>query len=152
MWVNITLNALIHGAFYGFIFLALIIAMGLSGIFKKIRDDEGRIIKPLNPEAYLGFALFIALMFFSIYKSNMHLDIEPNWCIFWINGFLTYVVMSLMDLIILDYLLVVVWHPAKLKLPDTAYYTTMKPHVEGFFRGLIPGFLISGILAVGATI
>ena len=62
-----------------------------------------------------------------------------------------FALVNLYDLVVLDYTLVVRHRPAFIKgLPDTAYYTTMKPHLQGFARGLLVGVvtsLISALLA-----
>ena len=147
MLSQILTNAIFHGSVFGSIFLILIAILGITGGFKKIRDDEGNFIRPLLPEAYIGFILFIGLIGAAIYWSNLKLDESVSLVYYWLNGFLTFVIMSLIDLIILDYLIVVLWHPELLNLPKTAYYTSMRPHFIGFFRGLIFGVFISGILA-----
>ena len=62
-----------------------------------------------------------------------------------------YFIINLYDFVVLDYLVVVRWHPAFLKLPDTDYYRTIRPHAEGFVRGSViglPATLASASLAL----
>ncbi len=48
-------------------------------------------------------------------------------------------IINLYDFVVLDYLVIVRWHPAFLQLPETDYYRTTRPHAEGFARGCVIG-------------
>ena len=75
------------------------------------------------------------------------LGVTPGFEILFLNAFGIYFFLMLFDLIVLDYLIVVKWHPKFLNLPDTDYYTKFKPHLKGFGRGLAIGIIFSAIIS-----
>ena len=72
----------------------------------------------------------------------------------WGVAYSIFFVINLYDFVVLDYLVIVRWHPAFLNLPDTDYYRTTRPHAEGFARGTligVPATLLSAALALALT-
>ena len=125
--------------------------MGLTGLAAEARDKEGKF-KKLNWKSALGFGIFITF-FLGILIFGNHRFIQlwgenPGFWWLVLNCYGIFMFIHLFDLFILDYLIVVKWHPSFLKMPDTEYYTTFKPHVEGFFRGLPLGLVFSLIASL----
>ena len=145
-------NVLKFGIAGSLVFFILLMILSFTGVFRAIRDSEGKFRKELNWESALGFGIFISLFFTLLYFGNQELintmDQEPGVKLLWVNAFSIFMIVHLFDLIVVDYLIVVKWHPNFLRLPKTPYYTTMKPHLKGFLKGLFFGAEISFIVAL----
>jgi hypothetical protein len=128
-------------------FTCFLLIMAYSGIASEMRDEEGNFRKKRSLKSFFGAALFILFLFGLLYLGNVRLlnntENTPGWVKLWLNGFGIFFIIHLFDLIVLDYLIVVKWHPRFLKLPDTDYYTSFKPHVDGFVRGIPIGIVAS---------
>lgn len=144
-------NILYTGLIGSLIFTLIIIVVGTTGIFDAIRDKEGKFKKELNWQSVLGFSLMLGFIIGLFYWSNWRfvnmVGEIPSLMTLWANAFGTFMVLHLFDLLILDYLIIVKWHPDFLNLPDTDYYTKFKPHLEGFFRGLPLGLVLSFLVS-----
>jgi len=140
---------------YGFIgcfgFFAMLIVVDRTGIFKAVRDEEGNFRKKFNGTALLGMALMIAFMVSLFWWSNASLAKIypfPTLWEYWLNSFFVFFIIHLFDLIVIDLMLIVWWHPKFLNLPDTDYYTKSQPHIQGFFRGIPFGLIITLLVSV----
>jgi hypothetical protein len=71
------------------------------------------------------------------------LPTKPSLTHLWFYSFCVFMIIHIFDLIVLDYLIVIKWHPKFLNLPDTDYYKTFKPHLIGFFKGIPLGVIAS---------
>jgi hypothetical protein len=97
--------------------------------------------------------ILLGLLFIANVKYANSLPTAPGLRHLWINSFGVFFVIHLYDLIVLDYLIIVKWHPKFLKLPNTSYYRTFRPHVIGFLKGIPLGIiasLISSLLLLWA--
>ena len=90
---------------------------------------------------FLSFLL--GLLFIANVRYANSVPTGPGLINLWINSFGVFFVIHLYDVLVLDYLIIVKWHPKFLNLPDTRYYTTIRPHVIGFFKGIPLGILAS---------
>ena len=149
------INILQVGGIACLLFTAVIVTVGLSGIADAIRDEHGNFRKEFNLKTVFGLLLMLFLILGMQIWGNlrcMQIREEPLGLMpLWINGFSIFMVLHLYDLIVLDYLIIVRWHPRFLKLPDTDYYTNLRPHFIGFIRGIPFGILLS-LLASLVTI
>lgn len=145
-------NILGMGAFGCLLFTLFLIFMSYSGIAAAMRDEEGNFRKEKSFKSILGAVLFFSFLIGLLYSANMRfadgLTDEPGLMDLWLNSFGVFFVLHVFDLIVLDYLVVVKWHPEFLKLPNTDYYRTFRPHVIGFFKGIPLGIIASLIVSL----
>lgn len=153
---TLVINIIKIGLIGSLIFLAIITFVGLSGIANATRDKEGNFRKKINAKSLFGFGLFISFVILLLHLGNKNLidqlQYVPNFNILFLNSFGIYFFLMLFDLIILDYLIVVKWHPKFLNLPDTDYYTKFKPHLKGMGRGMALGVIFSAVVSYLNTI
>jgi hypothetical protein len=140
-------NILTIGGIGSLIFTCIILLMLVTGIASEMRDEEGDFRKSFNWKTLIGGIAFISFLFSLLYIGNVNYIIslheKPNLFQLWLNSFGIFLVVQLYDLIILDYLVIVKWHPKILKLPETEYYRTLAPHVKGFVKGIPIGIIAS---------
>ena len=122
------------------------------GIENSLRDEDGNLEAGRSPTglllSVLVFSLLIGVPVVAIWlaESAGH---SFSFLGMWAMAYAIFFLVNLYDLVVLDYILVVRHRPKFITgLPDTPYYTTMKPHVQGFARGLIIGVLLSLISAL----
>jgi len=145
-------NILIWGALGSTIFLVLILIIAFTGIAAATRNEAGQFKKKLTWKSAIGFSIFSLFVFGLLHNGNIALiecyNSSPSLIILWLNSFGIFFFVHLFDLLVLDYLIIVKWHPSFLKLPDTDYYNIMKPHVDGFIRGIPFGIVVSFLIAL----
>ena len=143
-------NIFVVGSIGSVLFSCWLVLFGATGWVKHVRDEKAKFKKKLNWKAVLGMLIFIAFLLGILVWGNLRLKtqlmLEPTVTQLFLNGFGIFFFIHLYDLLIIDYLLIVKWHPKFLKLPDTEYYNSIKPHVKGFIRG-IPIGLIGSVIA-----
>ncbi|MCW5518029.1 hypothetical protein [Muriicola sp. Z0-33] len=148
-------NMLIVGAIGSGLFTCFLALFAISGWVKYLRDEAGRFQKKWNWKAVSSVFIFIVLLLGILLWGNNRLGLyymdNPTSIALFLNAFGIFFFIHLFDLIIIDYFLIVKWHPKFLNLPDTEYYTTIKPHFIGFVRGL-PFGIIGSILATAISI
>ena len=151
--VDLVLRMLLWGGVGSVIFTGLLLGMRALGVIDAARDPEGRF-RRLSVKSFVGFASVLALMVgFPALGSAMILEGPTFWSA-WGVAYGIFFLINLYDFVVLDYLIIVRWHPAFLNLPDTDYYRTTRPHAEGLARGTvlgIPATLLSALLVVGLT-
>ena len=134
------------------LFTIFLLIMSYSGIASAIRDENGNFKKDLNFKSVLGGLLFSFFLLGILVLANINYSYTlPNTHGFielLINSFGVFLVIHIYDLLILDYLIVVKWHPKFLKLPNTDYYTTITPHIKGFLKGLPLGIIASVLASI----
>ena len=146
-------NILFVGAVGSVFFTIFLIFMATSGWAKSIRDEEGHFKKHWNWKAIAGMFLFVWFLLGILFWGNSRLlsvDGEISFVLLFLNGFGIFMFLHLYDLLVLDYLVVIKWHPKFLKLPNTAYYNSMKPHLQGFVRG-IPIGIVAALIAAALS-
>ena len=145
-------NILKIGGIGCLVFTCFIIIMSLTGVAGAMRDETGKFRKKVNGKTLTGIMAFISFLFGLLYIGNIYykstMTGDPGFIQLWLNSFGIFMVLHLYDLIVLDYLVVVKWHPGFLKLPDTDYYTTFSPHVKGFIRGIPMGLIASLLVSL----
>jgi hypothetical protein len=128
-------------------FTGFLLVMSYSGIASAMRDEEGNFKKERNFKAMLGGILFfcfsLGLRCFANMKYANSLSNAPGFINLWINSFGVFFVIHIYDLVVLDYLVIVKWHPKFLNLPNTSYYRSFRPHFMGFLRGIPFGIIAS---------
>ena len=144
-------SIVVAGILGSLLFSVFLILMARSGIAAEIRDEEGHFKKLKGIRAWFGMLFFIAFLLSVLIGGNLLYAhwINSNLTLFnrFLNAFGVFLFLHVYDLLIIDYLIVVKWHPAFLNLPETGYYSTMKPHIVGFIRGLPLGIVFSVIAA-----
>lgn len=144
-------HSLIWGLVGAIIFTILLILIAITGLAAAARDQEGRF-KKLSPKSVLGFGIFLIFLIgfpaWGVIDWLSTLGECPSFYQLWLHAFSIFFVVHLYDLLILDYLIIVRWHPKWMKLPDTAYYNEFRPHLIGFIRG-IPFGIVTTLLSAG---
>ncbi len=145
-------NILQIGALGCVLFTGFLVFMSYSGIASAMRDEDGNFRKGVSLKSILGGIFFICfllgLLFYANVKYTNSLTATPGLVNLWLNSVGVFFVLHLYDLVVLDYLIVVKWHPKFLNLPNTSYYRTFRPHVIGFFKGIPLGVLASLIASL----
>lgn len=144
-------NILFVGGIGCVLFTGWLILFGLSGWVKHVRDKEGEFRNKWNWQGVLGMAVFAAFLLGVLVWGNLRLQTlcmePPRFTLLFLNSFGIFLMIHLFDLIVIDYLLIVLWHPKFLNLPNTEYYTSIRPHIKGFAKGIPIGLVASGIAA-----
>lgn len=152
MVIEIITNILIVGGIGSLIFTFFIALIAYSGLAEEVRNEEGKFKKKTTWKSIIAFMLFLSFLLGLLYAGNTRLinsfEESPELLLLWINSFGIFFVVNLFDFIVLDYLIIVKWHPKFLKLPDTEYYRSVRPHMKGFIRGIPIGFVFSFIVSI----
>ena len=133
------------------VFTGMLVVQYKLGFDNSLRDEEGKLDAERSPVGLLVsvfvFTLIIGAPVVAIRLAEM--KVTPlSFGQMWGLAYSIFVLANLYDLIVLDYILVVRHRPRFITgLPETPYYTTMKPHILGFARGLIIGIITSLISA-----
>ena len=129
------------------IFTIFLFFMSFTGIASAMRDNEGNFKKEKNFKYILGAFFFLSFIISLLYISNLvyarPMQAKPELIDLWFNSFSVFFIIHIYDLVILDYFIVVKWHPKFLNLPNTKYYTSFRPLVIGFLKGISIGILLS---------
>lgn len=140
-------NILKFGALGCVVFTGFLLLMVYSGIASAMRDEEGNFRKEKNFKSVLGAIFFMSfllgLLFFANVSYADSTATTPGLIPLWINSLGVFFVIHIYDLLVLDYLIIVKWHPKFLNLPDTNYYRSFRPHVIGFLKGIPLGIIAS---------
>ncbi len=129
----------------------ILVVQYLIGFENSLRDEAGNLEAGRSRTglllSILVFALLIGVPAIAIGLAE-RAGVSLSFLEMWAGAYAIFFLANLYDLVIVDYVLVVRHRPGFISgLPDTPYYTTMKPHVQGFARGLVIGLLISLISA-----
>ncbi|HMB62995.1 MAG TPA: hypothetical protein VKN36_07985 [Eudoraea sp.] len=145
-------NILYAGGIGCVLFTIWLILFGLGGWVRHVRDKEGKFRKKWNWQGVLGMTVFAAFLLGVLVWGNLRLQMlsmeAPGFTLLFLNSFGIFFMIHLYDLIVIDYLLIVLWHPKLLNLPNTEYYTSIWPHIKGFAKGIPLGLVASGIAAM----
>jgi hypothetical protein len=147
---------LLYGLLLSLAFTGLIFLQYALGSSRSIRDDEGRFKREkASPIGLLMSGSVIALFATGAVLANAALargtGMLPTYGTAFLVSYGVFLFVNLWDLVAIDYLLLLRFRPAFVALPDTAYYTTFRPHLRGFFRGLALGVIFS-LLAAWVTV
>ena len=140
-------NILEIGALGCVVFTGFLLFMAYSGIASAMRDEEGKFRKEINFKSVLGGIMFLffllGLLFIANVRYTNSLPTTPGLINLWINSLGVFFIVHIYDLLVLDFLIVVKWHPKFLNLPNTSYYRSFRPHVIGFLKGIPLGIIAS---------
>jgi hypothetical protein len=140
-------NILKIGALGCVVFTGFLLFMSYSGIASAMRDEDGKFRKEINFKSILGAIMFlgflIGFLFIANVKYTNSLPTTPGLINLWINSLSVFFIIHIYDLLVLDYLIVIKWHPKFLNLPDTSYYRSFRPHLIGFLKGIPLGIIAS---------
>ncbi len=153
--VGTILDVLLWGGLGSLLFTGLLFLLRAFGVTDAARDREGKF-RSMSVKSVVGFASVSVLMvgFPALASVTILDDGAISLLTAWGVAYGIFFVINLYDFVVLDYLIIVRWHPAFLNLPDTDYYKTTRPHAEGFARGTvigIPATLVSAGLAIALT-
>ena len=129
-----------------FVFTGLLAVQYLLGSSHSVRDEEGNFDLRRSPLGLLTVFIVFSLIIGIPVLANAWLAArvgEQPFSIYFLVSYGVFFFANLWDLIVFDYVLVVRFRPSFLTLPDTPYYTTMQPHIRGWFRELIIGLVTS---------
>lgn len=140
-------NILKIGTLGCIVFTGFILLMSYSGIASAMRDEEGKFRKEINFKSALGAIIFLCfllgLLFIANVKYANSLPATPSLINLWINSLSVFFIIHVYDLLVLDYFIIIKWHPKFLDLPNTSYYRSFRPHVIGFLKGIPLGVIAS---------
>jgi len=130
----------------------LLLLQHVLGIENSVRDEAGNLEAGRSRTGLL-LSLFVFSLLIGVPLAAIWLAESSGYSLsfleMWAMAYAVFFLANLYDLVVLDYILVVRHRPGFISgLPDTPYYTTMKPHVQGFARGLVIGIVLSLISAL----
>lgn len=148
---DILFNALNYGAIGCVLFFIILVIISRTKIFEAVRDEEGQFRKGISPKGIFGLSLmlgfFVGIIWWSTAGFAQTIE-QPDFYLLWWNAFLTFMVIHLFDLVVIDLMLIVWWHPKFLNLPETDYYTKSAPHIKGFIKGIPLGAVLSMVISL----
>ena len=135
-------------------FTLLLILAKVTKAFQLVRDEVGLYRKPMPLGGWMvmaGFVLTIFLFLIAATYFGLHMKgISPSFWTLWLMNFMTFFTLLLFDTFIIDILILVLWHPAFLKLPDMDVCTSISFHLKTMLFGTIFSIAISFIGSLGA--
>jgi hypothetical protein len=152
-WVFVTL---VSGLVACLLFTGLIAVQFALGGGQSPRDEHGRVRKKdqwsasafIMLVAAVGLFIGVPVVANGAVSQAAAASAVPQFWLYLITAYSIAFLVNLYDLVVIDYLLIVRLRPAFLHLPNTPYYTTLRPHVEGWKRGLV----IVLILSIGSAL
>lgn len=134
-------------------FTLMVVFYWKIGAFTSARDENGKLRKPIPIKGIIsmlsvlvaGIGFMVLADYFVLYGNGVSLGYGK----LYLMNFGLFAILLLFDTFVIDILVLVVWHPAFLKLPDGEVFTSVKHHL----KTLIPGTLWGGVLSlIGTTI
>ena len=133
--------------------LMLILAI-VTKAFQLVRDEEGRLRKPMPLGGWIvmaGFVLTIFLFLIAAAYFGLHMKgLSPSFWTLWLMNFLIFFTLLLFDTFIIDILILVLWHPTFMKLPDKEMFTSATFHLKTMLFGTIYSIVTSFIGSLAA--
>jgi hypothetical protein len=135
-------------------FTLLLILASITKAFQLVRDEEGLFRKPMPLGGWIvmaGFFLTIFLFFIAAaYFGLLIKGMSPSFWVLWLMNFLIFFTLLLFDTFIIDILILVLWHPAFLKLPDKEMFVSITFHLKTMLFGTIFNIVASFISSLAA--
>jgi hypothetical protein len=101
----------------------------------------------MEPESRLRSAITYCIATWIVIWGNFGLvkalAVYPTSAELFLNAFGIYFFIHRCDLIVIDYLLIVKWHPKCLNLPETDYYNSINRISKAFLRAIPLGIIAS---------
>jgi len=140
MVIQLLKAAWLPGLIGSILFTGLLLIHHFFGPGPDIRDEKGKrkFPKEFRTFVVIEFTLLIVMMLSlaavsvsqfqnAVPEASVIMQIAAGYLVLWI--------INLWDLIVIDWVLVVRFRPKQIELPDTVYFTTMKPHVLDWLGG-----------------
>ncbi len=142
-----------YGLLLSLAFTCLLVTQYFLGFEHSVRSEDGQLDAGNRGgwvgKAMFGFAIVLIIGFPLLAVQHAErVAVEPlSFGVAFLLAYGVFSLANLWDLVVFDYILVVKHRPRFIQgLPNTPYYTTMKPHLLGWLRGSIIG-LITSLLA-----
>ena len=120
-----------------------------TGLVWSARTKEGHLKKqiPLSGVAAMGSVLFlmVGLQLLANYYGLKTQGIGPDFAHLFLLNYALYYILFLYDTLVIDILVLVIWHPRFLRLPDTEAFTSARYHLRTIPAGTILGVLMTSI-------
>lgn len=143
--------SLVSGTLITVLMTGVLLIQHRLGFDHSIRDAQGRVRSGgTTPLAWL-MPITVLLIMICVpvgagFWLDRTMDVRLSFSGYFLLAYGIFFVANLWDLLILDYLVLLKLRPRFLELPDTLYYTTFRPHLRGWARGLLFG-IVSSLLA-----
>lgn len=154
MIIQLLKAAWLPGLIGSILFTGFLLIHHFYGPGPNTRDENGKRKFPKEFRTFVAveftglIVMMLSLATFSVSQfqnavpeAGAIMQISAAYVVLWI--------INLWDLIVIDWVLVVRFRPKQIVLPDTPYFTTMKPHVFGWFGGnvyIVPFAVVAYLL------
>lgn len=154
--IEIVWSVFSYGLIMSGAFTALVVLQAVLGANNSVRDSSGRLaLSAASPAAIVVFVGAFVLLIGAPVVANWHLGTtaavsDTVLRYFWV-GYGMVLVVNLWDLVVIDYFILLKLKPVWsrwIAVPQTEYYTTFRPHLIGFVRGLVIGVVSSAFSAL----
>lgn len=139
--------------FWGAVLSSLFTVLVLSILFTQgpegIRAQDGSLRKSRSAgQALRAIAVLLAFLgplVLAVADFARQNQTEHVWWTELAVAYAVFQVFNVYDLIVLDYVLLRLVLPKWVRFPQTAYFTTLRPHFLSFLKGSVAGIPLSGI-------
>ena len=131
-------------------FTGMLLVHHFFGPGPDVRDERGKKVIPKEYRTFVivEMVIVVSVLLFAatrgilefreaVGESSIYTQLAAGYLVLWI--------INLWDLIVIDWALVVRFRPRWLDVPDTPYFNTMKPHVQGWLAGHLYMIPVAGI-------
>ena len=119
-------------------------------VFEMVRDEDGRMRKDTPLAGKLLKAGFVVVLIGFFLLAN-HMGLAPGGPMefkeLFTHDLLVYMIILLFDTFVIDILVIVLWHPDFLHLPDTEGFTSIPFHLKTLLPGMLYGLVFSAVVA-----
>ena len=122
---------LIWGLKGAFLFNFIVLYLFRSRMVYESRGEDGLRKKDSSPKGWISTVVFLMVVILFLLTGNYFSlrNFELNfWNIFWLN-FGLMIILTLYDSLVIDWLVIAIWRPAFLRLPDDMNRESMKKHL-----------------------
>lgn len=101
------------------------------------------------------FAVLILIPVLSVLSVEAALGRSLSFAEAFVHLYTVWMVFNLVDLLLLDWLVVVMWHPQRLQIPGTQHLIHLNSyadHFRGFLIGVVLGVVFSAVLGALLTV
>lgn len=151
MLIPLVNSAWFWGLMGSLVFTGILLIHHFYGPGPDTHDEHGKKTK-VDPEyrTFVVVELIVMistmLVFASLAINQLRSTVSDSGALMQIAaGYTVLWIINLWDLIVIDWALVIRFRPKSIELPDTVYYTSMKPHFLGWLAGHLYMLPIAGI-------
>ncbi len=120
-----------------------------TGLLATDGDEDGELRANVRLSSVLtgvgALLIFLALLVVADVTDLLRHGADLPFARLYALNYLVYVFWLLYDTIVIDILIVVIWHPDFLKLPDPESHGSIAYHLRTIPRGLIFGAFVTGV-------